>query len=305
MEVGYHHVGDGEVVRRVDELVCPAVVGAELAGNGHGALEGAHCGGTDGTDVLAVGFCCLDGIHDIVAQVHLLGVGAMFREVFDLDILEFAPTAMDSQLFPADIFDFHTFQQLAAEVQACNRGGHRAFNLGIDGLVVLGVAFLDVAQAAQLVGQRCAAHALHKVDELLVAAVEEEADGAAARGGVVHHFGYQGVVGAEIELVAYADLAGGIHQHVPKAHLGVQFANQKHLDAGAGFLLLAVEQGGEHSGVVGHHHVAGVDIVDEFFEDMVLDLAGFTVDHHHAGLVAVADGLLGDKFFGQVESELR
>ena len=135
-------------------------------------------------------------------------------------------------------------------------------------------------------------------------AVEEEADGAAAGGGVVDHFGYEGVVGAEVELVADADLAGGVDNDVPEAHVLVEFAEEEHLDACTGFFLLAVEEGGEDLGVVGDDDIVLFDIVDEVFENAVFHLTGVTVEDEQACLVAVARGFFSYEFFWQVESEL-
>ena len=73
---------------------------------------------------------------------------------------------------------------------------------------------------------------------------------------------------------------------------------------GAGLFFLAVEEGREDAGVVGHHYVAFVDIFDEIFEDTVFHLTAVAVEDKHTGLVAVAGRLFGNEFFRQVEPEL-
>ena len=98
--------------------------------------------------------------------------------------------------------------------------------------------------------------------ELLVGAVKKETHSAATRSGVVDHLGHQRLVGAEIQLIADTYLAGGIHNYIPQPHFLVQFTLQEHGDFGTGFFLFAIEQSGEYLGIVGHHHVASIQIVE-------------------------------------------
>ena len=67
----------------------------------------------------------------------------------------------------------------------------------------------------------------------------------------------------------------------------VQLAEQEDFDFGAGFLLVAVEAGGEDLGVVEDHHVLLLEVVDDVLEDAVLDFARFAVDDHQTRFVAV------------------
>ena len=95
VEVGDHHVGDGEVVRREDEFVGPAVVGTDFAGDGDGALDGAHGGGADNTDFVAIVLCIHDGVASLRRDVHLFGIHAMLGKVFDFDVLKVANATME------------------------------------------------------------------------------------------------------------------------------------------------------------------------------------------------------------------
>ena len=100
-------------------------------------------------------------------------------------------------------------------------------------------------------------------------------------------------------------LRAGSNENVPELVFGVELAEEKHLDARAGLLLVAVEEGGEDFGVVENHHIALVEEVDDFFENMMGDFARGAVDHHHACHVAVLERMLGNEFGRQVEFELR
>ena len=129
--------------------------------------------------------------------------------------------------------------------------------------------------------------------EFVVIAVEQEAQRAAARSGVVDHLGHHQVVVAEVELVADADFAGRIDQHVPQAQFAVQLAQQEDFDLGAGLLLVAVQTGRKDLRVVEDEQVALVEIVDDILENTMLDRALGTVHHHQTRLVAVLGRVLG------------
>ena len=176
-------------------------------------------------------------------------------------------------------------------MHAGRRGSHGALLLGEDGLVTLGVLGFDLL--AYPLRQRRFAQREERMLELLVGAVEQEAQRAAARSGVVDHLGHHQVVIAEIELVADADLARRIDQHVPQTQFAVQLAQQEDFDLGAGLLLVAVQTGRKDLRVVEDEQVALVEIVDDILENTMLDRALGTVHHHQTRLVAVLGRVLG------------
>ena len=135
-------------------------------------------------------------------------------------------------------------------------------------------------------------------------AVVEEAQGASAAGGIVNHFGHDGIVFAEVQLVANTDFAGGVHEHIPEAEFLIKFAQEEHFDACVRLLLVAIEAGGKHFCVVEHEDVVLVEIVQDVLEHAMLYLAGFSMEHHHAAFVAVGCGILGDFLFGEFVLEL-
>ena len=85
----------------------------------------------------------------------------------------------------------------------------------------------------------------------------------------------------------------------------VELAQEENLDFGAGFLLVSIEQGGKHAGIVEDEKVVFVEIVDNLLEDAMLYRTGFAIDHHEARLVAVFGRILGNLLFGEFELELR
>ena len=301
VEVGDHAVRDVEVVRREDELVGPPVVGLQVVLRAHARFHGAHGGGAHGADALAGVLGAVHHVAGLALDDHLLGVHLVLGEVLDLHRAEGAQAHVQRHFREVDALELGALHQLAAEVQAGGGGGHGTLVLGVDGLVALRVGGLGVA--LDVLRQRGLAHLGDGLLELLVGAIEQEAQRAAAAGGVVDHLGHQLVVLPEVQLVADPDLAGGVHQHVPEQAVAVQFAQHEDLDLGAGLLLVAPHARGEHAGVVQHEHVALVEIVEDVAELLVLDLAGLAVQHHQAAAIAVLGGVEGYELLGEVELE--
>ena len=110
----------------------------------------------------------LNLVADVLVEVHFFGIHAVLGEVFDFDGFEFAHAGVECELDPMHIFDFHSFEELSAEVEACDGGGDATFDLGVEGLIVFGIVLLDVAQFTEFFGQGRAAHAFDDGHELLV-----------------------------------------------------------------------------------------------------------------------------------------
>ena len=140
--------------------------------------------------------------------------------------------------------------------------------------------------------------------ELLVRPVIEEAEGTSAGSGIVDYLSYKAFVFAEIKFVAYTDFAGRVHDNVPEPLLLCKFAEEEHLDIGAGFLLFAVEPCREYLGVVEDEGVALSKVIDNVLELLMLDFAGILVYYHKAAFVAPSGGFCGYLFGSQVEIEL-
>ena len=180
--------------------------------------------------------------------------------------------------------------------------GDCAFVFGKDALEAFQV--FRFALAADETGDRGFTKGVERTLELIVVAVVEEAECAAAARGVVDNFRHNGVVLAEIELVANSYFTRGVYEHVPKAQFLVEFAQQEHFDSCAGFLLVAVEACGEDLGVVEHEDIVLVEEVEDILEHAVLYLARLAVEHHHAAFVSMRRGILGNLLLRQVELKL-
>ena len=136
--------------------------------------------------------------------------------------------------------------------------------------------------------------------------VVEESQRAAATGGIVDHLGHHRSVVLEEQLVADTDLTGGLYEDIPQAQVGIELAQQEHLDLGVSLLLRAIEARGEHLGIVEDKGVMLVEVVEDVAEVEIhgvalgilqlvafivflrhLNLATLAVNHHQAALVAM------------------
>ena len=209
---------------------------------------------------------------------------------------------MERDVGKVDALDFHALHDLAGEVHAGGGGGDCAFVFGKYALEAFQV--FRLALAAYETGDRGFAEGVERTLELIVVAVVEEAERAAAARGVVDDFRHNGVVLAEIELIANSDFTRGVYEHVPQAQFLIELTQQEHLDACAGFLLVAVEACGEDLGVVEHEDVVLVEEVEDILEHAVFNLARLAVEHHHAAFVSMRRGILGNLLLRQVELKL-
>ena len=123
-------------------------------------------------------------------------------------------------------------------MQSGGGGYYGALVSGEDALVVLGIGRLGLAR--DVVGERGLAQVVQGFLELIVRPVIEEAECTSPGCGVVYHLCDHTVVVTEIELVADTYLAGRLYKDIPEFIVGVEFAQQEHLDAGACLFLVAV-----------------------------------------------------------------
>ena len=230
----------------------------------------------------------------------------MLGEVFHLDVVEGAQSAVQGDKGGLDALNLHALHQLAAEVEARGRHGHATLVLGEDALEVFqvfGGAVVVFATVYDVAGQWGFAQGEELALELLVGTVVEEPQGAAAAGGVVDDLGYHGARVVEEELVADTYLAGRLYQHIPKPHLLVELAQQEDLNLGVGLLLGTVEAGRENLGIVEDEGIALIEIVEHVTEIEVLAFdriaigilliefysLRFAVQYHQLTLIASGD----------------
>ena len=240
----------------------------------------------------------------LVADDNLLGTHFVLCQVFHLDGVEAAQTAMDGEIGEVEAANLHHLHQFTAEVQTCGGSRHSTLMAGEDGLEVLHVIRLGGTVINDVAGQRCRTEAEQLALELLMVAVVEEAQGAASAGRVVDDLGHHRAFVLEEQLVANANLAGRLHQHVPKAQLLVQLTQQEHLNLGIRLLLGTIETSREHLRVVEYESVALVEIVHQVAErqELVgvvavsvlpehLNALALAVYDHQSRLVAAIDSL--------------
>jgi hypothetical protein len=170
-----------------------------------------------------------------------------------------------------------------------------------NGLIPLAVGIFGVA--FDFAGQRCLAEFVHGFHKLVVVTVEQKADGAATRRGIINHFGNEVTI-TEVEFVANTNFAGGVHQHIPQFHLPVQFAQEENFNFGPSFLFVAIEPRRKHFGIVNHQRVAVVEITQQVREHFVFDLLRLAVHYHQACFTAFCR-ILGNQTFWQVKPKFR
>jgi len=226
----------------------------------------------------------------------------VFGQVFYIYGAKCAQADVEGDEGHVDSFDLEAFHELAGKVQTRGGGGYGAFIFSKDGLEPVFVFGFDLA--FDVLGEWGLAQGLDDFVKSFRVSVEQEPDGTAAGGCIVDYLGYEVAI-AEIEFIAYADLAGRVYEYVPEVHFGIELAEEEYLDLGAGFLLTSIQAGGEHHGVVAYHDIAFGEIVYNIFENLMFDFPGFAVYDHEAGFVPVLSGSVGNKAGGEFEFEFR
>ena len=308
VEIGDHRIGQSELIGREDELIGPSLILLQHAVGTYSGLGGLDDAGAHSTDMVLLELGLVDDAAGLGADEHLLGVHLVLGQVFHLDVVEVAEGTVEGDEGEVDAADLHALHKLAAEVQTGSGSGDGTLVLGIDALELLLVVGGCGTAVDHIMGQRCLAQGIELALELIVGTVVEEAQRAAAAGGVVDDLGHHGPTVIEEQLVAYSDLAGRLYEDIPQTHLLVQLAQEEHLDLGVGLLLGTIQTGREHLGVVEDKGVALAEVVEHIAEVKILALDGvaigvflehldglrLTVEHHQTALVATghAEGLV-------------
>ena len=133
--------------------------------------------------------------------------------------------------------------------------------------------------------------------------VVEEAQRTTAACSVVDDLSHHCARLVEEELVAYTNLTCRLNEHVPEAHLLIEFAQQEHLNLCICLLLCAIEARRKHLSVVEDECIVLVEVVEYVAEVEVFALDGlavgillihvnslrFLVQNHQTALVAACN----------------
>ena len=229
----------------------------------------------------------------------------MLREVLDVNLAETAEANVHCHISSVDALDFHALHKLAGKVEARHGSSHRALFLCKIGLEIVKILGLFLAQSLKVVGQRRNTQREECLLELVVGAIVEETQCAAARGGVVDNLGNHRVVLAKVELVADTYFTCGVDKHVPQAELFVELAQKEYFDFGVCLLFVTIKTRGKNLAVVEDEEVFLVEIVNHVFKQTVLNLATFAVNNHQARLVAARHRMQSNAFGREPVLELR
>ena len=265
-------------------------------------LKPSEHGRADGENLLAAVLGLVDDLAGLGGDDQPLGIHPVFGQILHINPAELTDAHVLGDESFVNILEDHHVEQLAAEMCAGRRNGHRAFVLGEDCLVVLVVLRRDLG--LDPFRDRNLTEAEQGFLEFLVRAVVKEAQGAPPGGCVVDDFGHKALIVTEIQLVANPDFPCRIHNHIPQVLLTVELPQKKDHDVGPCLLLFAVKTGRENLCVVEHESVAFAEIVYDVFEYPVLDLSGVLVDNHQPALVAPPCRLLSHTLLRKKELEL-
>ena len=221
----------------------------------------------------------------------------MLRKILDFDLAKGSESDVHGHLHRIDALDFELFHQVLTEVQRGHWCGYGSLNLGKNALVALGVCIFE--RTRDVLGQWSLSHLFELHAELFIASVKEEAERTTARRRIVDDLGHKAVIIPKVEFVSDSDFAGGIHQHIPKTALGVEFAKQEHLDQGTRLFFVAPHTGRKNLCVVDHQKVAWLKEIGEVAKVVVLNASGLPIHHHQARVVAKINRMLRDLRFRQ------
>ena len=301
VEVGNESLGNVELVRRVDEFVGPTDVGLQVVGRGKAGLDGPH-------------HCCSDRSHGVhgrlerhVSPLSHLGrnviefaVHAMLGQILDLYRAKRPQPGMQRHWKNIHSLLFQGGDELRGEVQTGGRSRDSTALRSKHRLISIFVFRLDIPLQIRRDGRL--PDFVDLVVEFFVGTLKDKPDCPTPRGCIVDNLSNETIF--EIQLVANADLAGRVYDHVPQAALRVQFTQQEHLDARAGLLLVAKETGGEDFRVVHDHHVAFAEVFSNIGEHFVLNGSGSPIEDHESRRITGLGGIFGNEILWVVVFEL-
>ena len=225
-------------------------------------------------------FACL------LAYSHLLGVHLVLRQVFHLNRIKAAKSAMKSDIGEVDAPYFHHLHHLTTEMKTSGRGCDSTLVLGIDGLEIIHVFGSGRTSVNNIAWQRSLTKSEEFALKLFVRTVVEESQCASATGGVVDNLSHHRTITIEEQFVTYTNLACRFHQDIPQTEFGIQFPKQEHLYLGVGLFLCTIEASGEDCSVVEYKSVALVKVFDGITECHEYAISVGT-GHHLAFLIGL------------------
>ena len=124
-----------EIIRRVNENICPAFGWLQQFFGGVGRFNGAHGGGAHRTNPVISLYGLVDDLAGHVFYTIIFGIHFMLAQVFDLYGSECAQPGMEGDFGKTDTFYLKSFDQFFTEMQASGWSGNGTFMFCIYGLI--------------------------------------------------------------------------------------------------------------------------------------------------------------------------
>ena len=110
--------------------------------------------------------------HQFGSHSHLLGIHLVFREVLDIDFTKITQAGMKGEEPVIDSFNFHSFQQLTAEMQTGGRSDNSSFITSKNILIPIGIHLFY--RTGDIGGQRHFSQLVKSLLKLIVGTVVKE-----------------------------------------------------------------------------------------------------------------------------------
>src|SRR5665647_1873410 len=108
MKVGYHTVGNTEIIRRENEFVGPALKRFKHAIGRDRSLKCPHHGSTNGTDTMLLFFGSIDNIYRFLFDPDLFRVHLVFGQILHINTSEVSEANVKRDLSKIYSLDFES-----------------------------------------------------------------------------------------------------------------------------------------------------------------------------------------------------
>ena len=298
MEVGDQGIHDLEAVAWINEDIGPSGFGLHMAILFRPALQGTAGSGAHADYAPTGSFGAIDEVCRFLRNHTVLAVHIMVRDLFLLHGTEGAKAYMQGDKTNGYAPLFCLCHQFLGKVKARGRGGSRAIDPGVNGLI----PFLVLKLRFDIRGQR---HAAQPFQYLQEDPLVGETDKAIASLHLLDDLPGKFAV-SKGDLGSGAQLLPGTYQAFPDIIAPVD--QQQNL-AGAPHRSVTVnpapqEPGRQNAGVIHNEAVSRIEQGRQFIKVTVLPLASYLVQHKETGAVPLLKRCLRNQFLREVKIKI-